>query len=109
MANVYKRLGAVSSSASTEVDVYNTPAATTAIISTITIANRGSTQATFRLAMAAEGDGTAAKDYIAYDTPIAGNDVIAMTMGLTMAPDWDLRVWASNSSLSVQAWGVEQS
>ena len=45
MAQTYKRLGAIAPSANTQTNVYVVPAATEAVVSTITICNQNSSNA----------------------------------------------------------------
>ena len=107
MANTYKRLGAAAPSATTETDLYNTPSATSAVISSITVCNRDSAAATFRISLSPEGDATGTDDYIAYGATLSGNDTIAFTLGISVEADWDVRVYASSANLTFQAFGVE--
>jgi hypothetical protein len=107
MASTYKRLGAIAPSATSETDIYNTPAATSAVISSITVCNRDAAAATFRLSLSPEGSATVSADYLAYDASISGNDTIAFTLGVSVQADWDLRAYASSANLTFQAFGVE--
>lgn len=107
MATTYKILGQAAPSATTETDLYTVPAATQVIVSTITVANRSSTSATFRIAVCANGAATANKDYIAYDLSIAGNGILSFTLGLTIDSTDKIKVYASTANLSFGAFGTE--
>ena len=66
MPNVYKILGQSSPAATTPTDLYTVPATTSAICSSISICNRGTTQTTFRVSISQAGAATTNKDYLYY-------------------------------------------
>lgn len=103
----YKVLGQVAPSATTETDLYTVPASTETIVSTITVANRSSTSATYRISVSVNGAATATKDYIAYDTAIAGNGVYTFTIGITLDATDKIKVYGSTANLSFNAFGSE--
>lgn len=103
----YKVLGQSAPSATTETDLYTVPAATETIVSTITVANRSSTLATFRISVAVNGAATANKDYVIYDLTIDGNGFISLTLGITLDATDKIRVYASTANLSFNAFGSE--
>ena len=103
----YKVLGQSAPSATTETDLYTVPASTETIVSTITVANRSSTIATFRISVAVNGAATANKDYVIYDLTIDGNGFISLTLGITLDATDKIRVYASTANLSFNAFGSE--
>lgn len=107
MPNVYKILGQSSPSATTETDLYTVPAATSAVCSSLSICNRGSSQTTFRVSISQGGAATVNKDYLYYDVTLAGNDTFIATIGVTLAATDEIRVYSGNASLSFQVWGTE--
>lgn len=118
MPTVYKVLGQTGSSgntgngaqtltATTNTNVYTVPASTSAIVSTITVCNQASTAGTFRVAIRPSGATIATQHYVAYDTPIAANDTVALTLGITMATTDILTVYASSANMSFTAFGTE--
>lgn len=107
MANVYKILGQISPSATTETDLYTVPAATSSVCSSISICNRGTTQTTFRVSLSQGGASTTNKDYLYYDVTLAGNDTFIATIGVTLATTDKIRVYSGNASLSFQLFGTE--
>lgn len=107
MATTYKVLGQVAAAATTETTLYTVPASTSAVISTITITNRTSSLATFRVSVSVAGAATSNKDYLYYDLGITGNDTFASTLGLTLGAGDVVRVYASAASLSFQLFGQE--
>lgn len=104
----YKVLGQLAAAATTEEGLYAVPSGSSAVVSTIVIANRGTTSATYRLAIKpAAGTTLANNHYIAYDVPIAANDSTALTLGISLASSNAIRTYASNANLTFSAFGSE--
>ncbi len=104
----YKVLGQIAAAATTEEGLYAVPASSSAVVSTIVIANRGTTSATYRIAVKPTAATTLATNhYIAYDVPIAPNDSTALTLGVTLASTNAIRTYASNANLTFSAFGSE--
>jgi len=103
----YKVLGQVATAATTETDLYVAPAATQTVVSTLVVANRSATDATFRISISVAGAATATKDYIAYDLTCSGNGFNAFTLGLTLGATDKIRVYASSANLSFNLFGSE--
>jgi hypothetical protein len=47
--------------------------------------------------------------YIAFDTPIVGNDTVALTLGLSLAETDVVTVYASTANVSFNLYGSEMS
>jgi len=107
MPTVYKLLGLSNPSATTATTLYTVPSATATVVSTITVCNQASTAGTFRIAVRPAGASLAPQHYIAYDTPIAANDTIALTLGVTLATTDVVTVYASSANMSFAAFGSE--
>jgi len=104
----YKVLGQLAAAATTEEGLYAVPASSSAVVSTIVVANRGTTSATYRIAVKPTAATTLANNhYIAYDVPIAANDSTALTLGVTLAATNAIRTYASNANLTFSAFGTE--
>ena len=99
--------GAQTLTATTNTNLYTVPATTSTVVSTITVCNQASTAATFRIAVRPSGATLDTRHYIAYDTPIAANDTIALTLGITLATTDIITVYGSASTLSFAAFGSE--
>lgn len=108
MADTYKTLAQTNPLAATLTDSYTVPAATSTIVSSITIANRSATPTSFRISVAIAGAADANQQYIAYDVPIGGNESIALTLGITLAATDKIRVYATLATLSFNIFGVEK-
>jgi hypothetical protein len=111
MPTAYKVLGQSNPSATTNTSLYTVPSSSTStVVSTMTVCNQASTAGTFRIAVRPAGASIANSQYIAYDTPIAANDTIALTLGVTLnftsAGDI-ITVYASSANMSFSAFGSE--
>lgn len=107
MATAYKVLGQQAPSATTATALYTVPSATEAVISTITICNRGASPGTIRLYIRPNDETLADKHYIAYDATVLGNDTVFLTVGATMDATDVLYCYASTSDFSFNAFGSE--
>jgi hypothetical protein len=107
MPTIYKVLGQAAPAATTNTDVYTSPAATQSVVSTITIANRAATASTFRLAIRPLGAAIANQHYIAYDVPIAANDATNLTLGVTLAATDVVTVYCGTANFSVSVFGSQ--
>ena len=107
MATAYKVLGQSSPSATTNTSLYTVPSSTSTVVSTVTVCNQASTAGTFRIAIRPAGASIASLHYLAYDTPIAANDTIALTLGITLATTDVLTIYASSATMSFAAFGSE--
>jgi hypothetical protein len=107
MPTVYKTLGQSNPSATTATTLYTVPSSTSTVLSTLTVCNQASTAATFRIAVRPAGASLTTSQYIAYDTPIAANDTIALTLGITLATTDVVTIYASSANMSFSAFGSE--
>jgi len=105
----YKVLGQFAPSATTATNVYTVPASTEVIISSVVVTNRGASAATFRLSVRPNGATQANQHYIAFDTPIAANDVVALSLGITADAADVVTVYGSTGDLSFNVFGSEVS
>ncbi len=106
MATTYKVLAQSAPSATTNTDVYTVPSATSTILSTISICNRG-VSATFRIAVRPAGATLANQHYIVYDNYVNQYDTVFLTLGMTLAATDVITVYASNANLSFSLFGSE--
>jgi hypothetical protein len=83
------------------------PAATSAVVSTLVIANRVGTDATFRIAIRPAGATIANQHYIAFDVLVGGGDSTTLTLGITLAATDIITVYGSTANLSFNAFGSE--
>jgi glucose-6-phosphate dehydrogenase assembly protein OpcA len=107
MPTTYKVLAQSAPSATTATTLYTVPSATSAVISTITIANRASSQGSYRIAVRPVGATLANIHYIAYDVPLQANDTTALTLGITLAATDVITIYATTADLSFSVFGSE--
>jgi len=107
MAETKKILGQLDAAATTDENLYTVPADTEAIISTLTVCNRGATDTTFRIRLAVGGAGVSNEQYLFYDVTIPGNETFAATIGIALADTDEINTYAGNGNLSFNALGVE--
>jgi hypothetical protein len=87
--------------------LYTAGASEQAVISTITIANRGTAADTYRIAVRPDGESIANQHYIAYDASCPGNDTIALTLGITLNGNDVVSVYSGTTNLTFNAFGAE--
>lgn len=112
MAQAYKILGQAATSATTLTDVYtvpSSPSTSQTVVSSIFVCNRGASATTFRISISPNGAADANSQYIAFDTPIAANDFVAITSGITMDASDIVRCYAGNANLTFSIFGSEMS
>jgi hypothetical protein len=107
MANTYKVLGQLAPAATTLSTLYTVPAATSAVCSTLVIANTGTSATTARVAIRPAGESLAVKHYILYDVLIPANDSTFLTLGISLATTDVVSVYANLATLSFSLFGTE--
>jgi hypothetical protein len=107
MATAYKVLGQSAPSATTATSLYTVPASTEAVISTISVCNRGTATGTFRISVRPNGDAQANQHYLVFDASVAAKDTLFLTVGATMDASDVLTVYASTADFSFNAYGSE--
>ena len=107
MAITYKVLAQSAPSATTNTDVYTVGSGKQATISTVTIANRAASSATYRIAIRVAGSALSNEEYIAYDATVPANDTVALTLGITLGAADVITVYASTANLSINIFGAE--
>jgi hypothetical protein len=107
MATTYKVLGQSEPAATTPADLYTVPAATSTIVSSLSICNRDTSPGTFRISVRPAGASQADQHYLTFDAPISAKDTLILTVGLTLAATDVLTVYSSNADTAFQAFGSE--
>jgi glucose-6-phosphate dehydrogenase assembly protein OpcA len=107
MATTYKVLAQSAPSATTATNAYTVPSATSAVVSTIVVANRAASPATYRIAVRPAGATLANQHYIAYDVTVGASDSTTLTLGITLATTDVVTVYASTANLSFNVFGSE--
>jgi glucose-6-phosphate dehydrogenase assembly protein OpcA len=107
MPTNYKVLGQSAPSATTATTLYTVPSVTEAVVSSIVIANRDASSATFRIAIRPDGATLANEHYIAYDVTVGASDSTVLTLGITLDAADVVTIYASTANLSFSAYGSE--
>lgn len=107
MPTAYKVLGQVATAATTNTTLYTVPSATSTVVSTIIVANRSTTNASYRIAIRPDGATLANQHYIAYDVTVGAADSTTLTLGITLDAADIITVYASNANLTFSAFGSE--
>ncbi len=107
MAQVLKCLAQVNPGATTLTTLYTVPAATSTAISSLIVCNQDSADATFRISVQVAAAADNAKQYIYYNTTVAGGDTFIATIGITLATTDVVKCYASTATLSFGLYGTE--
>lgn len=112
MPTTYKRLGNQAPNSATYTELYQAPIATSAIISSLVVANRGNNAATYRIHQSSSATtitNPSNADFLAYDVTVQANDSVALTLGMTINQREKIGVYTSSSSVTFTAFGSEVS
>jgi hypothetical protein len=107
MASSYKVLGQSNPSATTLTTLYTVPAATSAVCSTLVVCNLSTNGISIRVAVRPAGAAIANQHYLVYDTIIAANDSIFLTLGISLATTDVVSVYASSANATFSLFGSE--
>ena len=92
------------SSTGTYATLYTTPADTEAVISSLLVTNQSSNAVTVRIGMDTTAGTPGNSEFLVYDAAIAGNDMVALTLGITMPAENFIRVASSASTCNFTAF-----
>ena len=107
MATTYKILGQSIPTAATATTLYTVPAATTAIASTLQICNQAGTAGTFNVAARPLGASLTTAHYLLYNTAIAANDALSLTIGMCLSATDVITIQSSSGNISFTLFGSE--
>ena len=108
MAEIYKNTQIQgTATVTTYATLYGTTSLTTAVVSTILIANTSSSSATYRIAIMSTEGTPAAANWLVYDSVVAGNDSIALTLGIALGNTQYIRVSSSANTVTFSAFVSE--
>lgn len=106
MPTVYKVLGQSNPSATSNTTLYTSPAATSAVVSTLSVTNLG-TSTTFRVAVRPGGSALANQHYIVFDSTINAGSSVYLTLGISLAATDVVTVFAGTANLAFSLFGSE--
>ncbi len=104
---VYKILGQKSPAAATDFNLYTVSGSKQAIINCITVANRDSNSATYRISVRPDGATLTTDHYIAYNVQVDANLSVALNLGITLDTNDVITVQSSTGFVTFNAYGVE--
>lgn len=108
MPTSYKVLGQVAPTNTSDTTLYTVPAATQAVVSTLSVTNDTTASATFRVYVRVAGAAASATNTLFFDTPLAANSTAFFTVGLTLAATDVLTVRSGTANaFTFQAFGSE--
>ena len=108
MATTYKVLGQSAPADTSNAALYTVPAATSAVVSTLAIANVTGTAATCRIFVRIAAAAAATTNAILYDASIPANSTTSLTLGITLATTDVISVRTGTAnSLTFSAFGSE--
>lgn len=105
MATAYKYAQVQgTASTGTYATLYTTPAATQAVISSLVITNQASSDVTVRIGLDTTAGTPGSDEWLVYDAVIAGNDTVALTLGVTLDAAKFIRVSSSANTCNFSAF-----
>ena len=109
MPTSYKVLGQLAAAATNAGEtLYTVSTGFAGVISSLTVCNRGTTAATYRIAIRKAGAPLATNQYLAYDSVIPANTTTSLTLGLALASTDVITVaQVSTANVTFQAFGSE--
>jgi hypothetical protein len=82
-------------------------ASTSAVVSTLVVAKRAATAATYSIAIRPAAATLANQHYIAYDVALGASDSTTLTLGITLAATDVVTIYASTANTSFNLFGSE--
>ena len=107
MAIRYKVLGQKSPAANTSWDIYAVNGTKDSIINCITVANRNSDAATYRISVRPDAATLTDDMYVAYDVQIGSNSSVALNLGITLNQNDVVTVQSSSGLVTFNVFGAE--
>ena len=109
MADVIKVLGQSNPAATTPTDMYTVPDVTVTTVSSLVVCNFSAAAKAFRVSVRVGGESAANKQYLYYDKSIPANDSFSAVLGLTLNQGDVVTVYAEDTNLAFNLFGVETS
>ena len=108
MPTVYKVLGQSAPANTSNANLYTVPASTSAIVSTLVIANTTATAALAEVYVRIGGAAAATSNAILYDASVPANSIATFTLGMTLATTDIITIQtATANALTFTAFGSE--
>jgi hypothetical protein len=111
MARAYKILGQLNPTANTQGNVYVVPAATSAVINSITVANQSASNASYSIIVMPSANFAAPASngqyYIIRGSMIPASDAATLTLSLSLPAGAIVAANTNSGNISLSAFGVE--
>ena len=111
MPNTYKILGQVNPSANTQSNVYVVPAATEAVVNSLTIANQGTSNVSYSVIVMPTAEfaspASNGKHFLIRGSSMPGGDTATLTLSLTLPAGAVLAANTNSADLSFSTFDVE--
>ena len=109
MADAIKVLGQSAPGATTTTTLYTVPDLNQTTVSSLVICNRTGGALTYRVSVHVADAAASNEQYLYYDKTLAANETFSAVLGLTLNQGDVVKVYASNTGLSFNMFGVETS
>lgn len=109
MADAIKVLGQSAPGATTTTTLYTVPDLNQTTVSSLVICNRTGGALTYRVSVHVADAAASDEQYLYYDKTLAANETFSAVLGLTLNQGDVVKVYASNTGLSFNMFGVETS
>ena len=107
MPTTYKVLGQSKPTAATATGLYTVPSSTSAVVSTLSVANITGDNTNIRVAVRPAGATLEDKHYIVYNASVPGNSTVFFTIGMTLATTDVITIYDVNGKCSFNLFGSE--
>jgi hypothetical protein len=107
MTTTYRVLGQSNPAATTATTLYTVPAVTSTVVSSLAVCNQSGAAITYRIAIRPAGATLAAQHYLTYDSVLANNDSVFLTLGVSLATTDVVTVYSSAATTSFTLFGAE--
>lgn len=94
-------------STGTYATLYNVPASTEAVISTILVCNTASASANYRIGLDTSAGTPGVSEWLVYDATVGANDTVCLTLGVCLDAGKYLRVSSSANTVTFSAFVSE--
>jgi hypothetical protein len=109
VADAIKVLGQSAPGATTTTTLYTVPDLNQTTVSSLVICNRTGGALTYRVSVHVADAAASDEQYLYYDKTLAANETFSAVLGLTLNQSDVVKVYASNTGLSFNMFGVETS
>lgn len=104
----YLILGQSAPAATTDTVVYTVPEDKETVVSTLVVANNGTSSGTYRLHAVPAGGSVTQAGLLAPDTALPAKNADPLTWGITLAAGDSIHAYCSSGDFAINLFGVEQ-